>query len=133
MAEMELASSDYFVIKRGTGAGIVTLTWTERSSDMTDTDFKAGLTRLANIVNEYRSAALLVDVSKFGHTVGELAEEYWRIHVVPEYNNAGVRKMAYIFGEGADVPPDPVHDPSKRFKTKNFADREDARDWVLSY
>lgn len=131
---MELARTDYYTIERGTGAGIVSMIWTDRTEEMTDSDYKEGLSRLAGIANEYRSAAILVDVSKFRHEPGPLMGEWRDRNVVPAYNKAGVRKVAIVWGKGADVPAESEPPgPHEHFATRDFADREDARDWLLGY
>ena len=130
---MDLASTDFYLIARGTGAGVVTLSWTEETSDMTDIDYRAALTRLGNIASEYRPSAILVDVSCLRHEPGESVEEWHRMSIIPEFNRAGLKKMAYAWGETAEVPPDPYPDPAEKFMTRNFSSREQAREWLLSY
>lgn len=131
---MELAKTDYYTITRGTGAGILTLTWNEQSSEMKDPDYKEGLSRFASLAGEYRSAHLLKDMSHLSFQPSELTLEWREQTIVRQYNAAGVKKLAFVWGEDAEVPPDYDYaDPAEHFVTKNFATKEQARDWLLGY
>jgi hypothetical protein len=97
---------------------------------MTDEDFKADLTRFAGHVEQRRARGILVDVRRFRHTMGPGVQE-WRVrNISSRYDAAGVRRFAFLFPPGAQIPP-PMNQSSEgeSFLTRAFISQEEAVAW----
>ena len=130
---MELFRNDYFSITHDASAAALKIAWTEKTAEMGVEDFKDALRRLAGHAEEHGAHRLLVDVTRFRFAVGpEIGP--WRGHeITPRYNAAGVAKFAYVFPEGADLPPSSAEAPEaysgEDFATRFFHSEDSARAW----
>src|SRR5512132_3851753 len=97
----ELNRDDYGVISLHPEGGILELEWLEASADMTDDDFKRSMQRYAALAGEHSTPHLLVDVTKFRHSMGESVGAWRDRHIIPAYDAAGVEKFAFLFPAGA--------------------------------
>jgi len=75
-----------------------------------------------------------VDVRRFRHKPG-LDLQPWRVkNISPRYSAAGVRRFAFLFPEGAQIPPMMNQSsPSENFLTRAFTDREQAPCMTVSF
>ena len=102
---MRLAEHNLYTFEWDAEAAILAFLWTEATANMTDEDFKEALSRYAERAKACGAKCLLVDVSRFQHALSpELGS--WRDKTIsPRYNEAGVRRFAYVIGEGRPLPP----------------------------
>jgi hypothetical protein len=129
----ELNRDKYGVIRHDPEDGILELEWLETSADMTDDDFKDSMQRYAQLAREHSTPYLLVDVTKFRHSMGEGVSAWRDEHIIPAYNAAGVKKFAFLF------PPDgpgtveegktPAQEPPGEFPTGYFRERRSITEW----
>lgn len=94
---------------------------------MTDEDFKRELSLFAGQVEQRKARGILVDVARFRHKMGPDVQE-WRVkNISNRYSAAGVKRFAFLFPEGSQVPP--VMNQSsvgENFLTRAFTNREEA-------
>ena len=84
---------------------IIGIKWKEATASMTDDDFKSELVGFADYVEQQKARGILVDVAHFRHRPGPDLEE-WRLkNISGRYYAAGVRRFAFLFPEGAPIPP----------------------------
>lgn len=78
----ELSRDEYGVIRHLPEDEILELEWLEASADMTDDDFMGSMERFAKLAGEQSAPYLLVDVTKFGHSMGEGVGAWRDEHIV---------------------------------------------------
>ncbi len=132
---MKLFENDFSVISLEKGSGLIKLFWSEKTANMRDEDFKEASEVLAEEAERHHVRGLLVDVKNFKFpraTAPELTA--WRVStIVPKYNQAGVKKFAFVHGEGF-VEPDFSGKPheGENFITRHVGAETEARKWLLS-
>jgi len=111
---------------------IISIEWKESTAAMTDDDFKADLTLFAGHVEQRQAWGILVDVGRFRHTMGPGLQE-WRVKTISSrYDAVGVRRFAFLFPPGAQIPP-LMNQSSKgeNFLTRAFTSQEEAVAWLI--
>jgi hypothetical protein len=131
---MILYQSKYSVISLDEKLGLIKLLWSDDTLDMKDDDFKETSEVFAEEAEKRNARRLLVDVKNFKFpraTEPTLAE--WRIRtIIPKYNNAGVRKFAFVHGDGFKEPDfsgRPVD--GQNFITRHLGSEQEAKAWLL--
>ena len=112
-------------------AKIIGIDWKEATSSMTDEEFKAELTLFAGHVEQKKARGILVEVSRFRHRPGPDVQP-WRVkNISNRYSAAGVRRFAFLFPEGAQIPPMMNQSsPDEKFLTRALTDRTKAVVWL---
>ena len=110
---------------------IIGIDWKEATSSMTDEEFKAELTLFAGHVEQKKARGILVQVSRFRHKPGPDVQP-WRVkNISNRYSAAGVGRFAFLFPEGAQIPPMMNQSsPGENFLTRAFTDRKEAVVWL---
>jgi hypothetical protein len=89
--------------------------------------------RYAELAGAHSTPYLLVDVTKFRHTMGEGIGAWRDEHIIPAYNAAAVKKFAFLFPAGAlgtvEQGNDPAKEPPGEFPTGYFAEHGRILDW----
>jgi len=110
---------------------IIGIDWKEATSSMTDEDFKAALTLFAGHVEQKKAQGILVDVSRFRHKPGPEVLP-WRVkNISNRYAAAGVKRQAFLFPKGAQMPP-MRSSPEEKFLTETFDDVQKAEAWLTA-
>lgn len=126
---MMLDDSSLYSISYHKPQRLVRLVWLAGTAQMTDQDFKASLEAFAESILRHRAPRLIIDMREFKHrpTDETLA---WRDDViVPKYNQAGVKKIAWIWpGVTGDTTT------SENDKAENYycATEGEALAWVVA-
>ena len=71
---------------------------------------------------------MIIDVSKFKSDMGKGTGEWRQAHIIPGYNEAGVKRFAYITG-GALPPPSSPRRPNEAYDTKFLETYDEAGAW----
>ena len=110
---------------------IIGIDWKESTATMTDDDMKDELSLFAGYVENKKAPRILVDVTKFGHTLSPEVQE-WRLkNISTRYNAAGVLRFAFIFPSTVPTPPTMNQSsPSEEFVTRAFGSRDEAIAWL---
>jgi hypothetical protein len=89
------------------------------------------LTMFASHVEELKARGILVDVSRFHHKMAPEVQQ-WRVkNISNRYNGAGVKRFAFLFPNGADVPSMTNQSSSgEDFLTEAFTSRDEALAWL---
>jgi hypothetical protein len=129
----ELNRDEYGVIRYYPEDRILELEWLEASADMTDDDFKRSMQRYAELAGEHSTPYLLVDVTKFRHSMGEGVGAWRDEHIIPAYNAAGVQKFAFLLPAAAPRTVEkgnaPAKEPPGEFPTGYFTERRTIAEW----
>ena len=114
-------------------AKILKLKWSPNTNMMNDQDFKDTLMVFAGFVEPYGANGLLVDVQEFKFMKAMEPElTAWRIkNISTRYNKAGVKKFAFVHGEGfSGVDSDGEKFEGEEFSTNHLGAEERAREWL---
>jgi len=112
---------------------IIGIDWKEATSAMTDEEFKADLMLFASQVEMKKASGILVDVSKFRHKMEPEVQEWRMKNISTRYSAAGVRRFAFLFPRGAQIPPMMNQSPlEERFLTQAFDDVQKAEAWLTA-
>ena len=127
---MQLAQGKFSTISYDEESKILTLAWSENTANMADSDFQSVNLAYAEYAEEYKVHRLLVNVEKFGHTFSADLDEWRAQTIVPKYHNAGVKKFAFVHGEGFEEPDSGAANEGENFVTRHFATLENAERWL---
>ena len=127
---MQLSQGKFSTISYDEESKILTLVWSENTANMEDFDFQNVNLAFAEYAEEYKAQRLVVHVEKFGHTFSTDLDEWRAQTIVPKYHNAGVKKFAFVHGEGFDEPDSGAANEGENFVTRHFATLENAQAWL---
>ena len=111
--------------------GVMRINWKDATSSMTDDEFKSELARFAGFAERKKARGILIDVAGFRHRPGPDLQE-WRVkNISGRYYTAGVRRFAFLFPEGAPIPPMMNQSaPGESFETRAFNDMGKTMTWL---
>lgn len=125
--------AEYF---RDPGHAAILQCWSEDTKSMSEDDFRAGVERLAGLIEREKTRNVLVDVVKMGYQPSADFEDWRQTHIIPRYNAAGVTKFAFVLPRGAtDIVENgvtPAAEGKAMFPTGYFGSRETAFAWFAS-
>jgi len=125
----ELYRGEFGTIRHDPERNVLELDWFESTASMSDNDFKEWLERYAEFGEANRPSFLLIDGRQFRHRPGAAVASWREEHIIPRYNAAGVRKLAFPFPSEAIPEGDPAPEGAAAFPTGYFATREQVNDW----
>ena len=127
----QLHEGPFLTILWDTPRRIIGIRWKAATAKMTDEDFKGALTLFADHAERMGAHGILVDVSDFHHRMGPGVQE-WRVkNISSRYTAAGVRRFAFLFPSGAEIPPMMNQSaPGDSFLTRTFTIQEEAVAWL---
>jgi hypothetical protein len=131
MQGTQIHDGKFFKILWDSESRIIGINWKESTSEMSEEDFKADLTTFAGYVEQHKARGILVDVAQFRHRPGPDLQP-WRVkNISTRYAAAGVRRFAFLFPSGAQVPPMMNQSsPGESFETRGFDDPVKAMTWL---
>lgn len=127
----QLHEDTFFKVFWDESTRIIGVDWKEATSAMTDEEFKNELTLFAGLVEERKARGILVDVKSFRHSPGADVQ-LWRVkNISSRYSAAGVGRFAFLFPEGAQIPPMlNQSSPGENFLTQAFTSMKQAVAWL---
>jgi hypothetical protein len=110
--------------------------WSEATASMTEEQFRAGVERLADLIEHEHVQNVAVDVAKMAYQPAADFEEWRQAYIIPRYNAAGVSKFAFILPVGAkNIVEDgvaPAPEGKAGFPFGYFSSRERALAWLTA-
>jgi len=128
--ETQIYRDRFGVLSYNDTGGVLELRWLPEP--MTDDDFMQWLERYAAAAEQHHAPFLLIDVRAFKHRPGEHTGPWRDEHIIPQYNRAGVRKLAFLLPTGAAPKTEPVPEGPAQFPTGYFDSREQIDQWFTS-
>ena len=128
---MELERTRFARYSLEHGGGTLQLEWTAESADLTEQEFRAGLVRLAELVEQHRARHVLVDVRQFGYRPARDFSPWRYAEILPRYNAAGVGKFAFCVPAGA-TGGEPAREKPGVFPTGYFDSQEAIDEWFAA-
>jgi hypothetical protein len=109
----------------------LSLIWLEATKDMIDPHFQGILYLLAGYAMQKKSKKVFVDARKFlFHPSSELVGPWRTKNISPLYNEAGVKKFAFLYPTGSPIPPTNGQNmPDEKFPTAFFTSESDLGKW----
>jgi len=123
----QLAANEWGTITYHPQWNTVELKWDRQTRSMNEDGFKETLQILADQGVEIRPDFMIVDSIEFFYQIGDGILAWRNDHIVPLYNEAGLKKFAFLVTEampgtvekGAEPAPDgPAAFPTAWFETK---------------
>lgn len=106
---------------------VVSLVWADAPLD--EEAVKEMLLRFGDHATAHPDSALLVDARTFNFHWGPEMDAWRNASVIPFYNDAGVRRFAFVFGDVVPLRP-PVQIPPANFETGSFHTVDAAESWL---
>ena len=105
----------------------VCLTWSPGTAGMTDQDFKEALEVFADGALQHHAERLMIDMTEFRGRPGEKVLTWRDEVIVPKYNRAGVKKIAWVWpGEaGATATGE-----GTQYTNGYFPSEREALEWI---
>ena len=128
---MKVYQNDFMIVNHLDKEKTLELIWTAETKNMVNADFKASLYIYAGFAIEFRTAQLLVHIQDFGFpdAMGEELTTWRDQQIFPKYNQAGIKKFAFLGPKEILPPTDPPQSPFANFQTRFFPSLEDVTDW----
>ena len=128
----ELYRDEFGTINHDRERGLLVLDWSERTASMTDDDVKVWLERYTEFGEKHRPAFMLIDARRFRHRFGAELASWREKHIIPRYNAAGVRKLAFLLPKEFVPATEPVSETGATFLTGYFDYEEKVSEWFGS-
>ena len=111
---------------------LLALEWLEATKDMIAPHFQGILYLLAGYALQMKSKTIFVDSRKFlFHPSSELVGPWRTKNISPLYNEAGVKKFAFLYPPGSPIPPTYGQNmPDEKFPTGFFTSESELRKWL---
>ena len=133
---MELERDEFETVTYDDERGILELAWTAASANLTDRLFMDALERFGRHAEDQRARNVLIDVTRFAFQPGPQVASWRDEHVIPQYNQAGVSKFAFLVPEGSpgtiESGATPAPEAPGAFPTAYFDARADVDTWFAS-
>jgi len=113
-------------------AGILTLTWLEKTSEMKNHDVQFTNLTFAKSAVSHQVRKLLVNVEKFGHTFSSGLARWRHEEIIPRYHKADVDKFAFAHGPKYTETAEGYRMEGENFTSRHLASEEDARTWLVT-
>ena len=122
-----ITSTTLYSIRYQKAGKFVALTWLAGTADMADQDFKEALEVFAEGALQHHAERLMIDMTEFRGRPGA-AVLTWRDEViVPKYNRAGVKKIAWVWpGEAGNT----TTGESTQYTNRYFSSEDEALAWL---
>ena len=124
-----ISSSSQYFVRYHKPEKLVSLIWQPGTASMTDEDFKGALEVFAEGALQHRAQNLLIDMLEFRHRPSEETLAWRDEVIVPKYNRAGVKKIAWIW---PDVAAEMGTGEGTDYTNRYFANEEEALAWIVA-
>jgi hypothetical protein len=126
---MELETDRYATFRHDPERQVVELQWSAATADMTESDFRDLITRLAEHAEAHRGNNLLVDARLFAYRAAPDFDSWRDNNIIPRYNGAQVKRMAFLLPSGPAPAAPPAPEGDAAFPTGYFDSREKIDAW----
>lgn len=134
---VELFRDQFSTYFRDDLRGLIEQRWSSATKSMTEQQFRDGISRLAQFLEQAHVQNVLVDMIKIEHTPTDDFDSWRQSQIIPRYNAAGVKKFAFLLPPGAtgivENGAKPAVEGVAKFPTGYFASREQALKWFESH
>lgn len=100
-APVELYRDEFATYTRDDEHNLIEQRWSSATKSMSEQQFRDGVSRLAQFLEESRFSNAFVDITLMGYRPSADFEPWRQANIIPRYNAAGVRKFAFLMPAGA--------------------------------
>lgn len=125
----ELYSDEFGRIIHHGARSVLELEWSEGTASMTDEDVKEWLERYTSFAETHHPAYLLIDARRFRHRFDAKLSSWREAYIIPRYNAAEVRKLAFLLPKEFHPGGEPAPETGAIFPTGYFASPEEVDEW----
>lgn len=134
---MEIATSlysdEFSRYFRNDDHSAIELHWSAATRSMTEEQFRDRITRLAEMLERTPAPNALVDIVNIQFAPSAEFEPWRQANIIPRYNAAGLRKLAFVVPANATSTVEngnaPALEGAAKFLTGYFSSRERALSW----
>jgi hypothetical protein len=98
---------------------------------MNDDEVKDWLEKYATFGEKNQTRSMLINPQKFRYRWGPDIDAWRNENIIPRYNAAGVKKLAFLFPAEEAPPQEPAVDSPAIYPTGYFDSREKLTQWFL--
>ena len=128
----EVYSDGYGRIEYEGATGCLELIWLDTTEDMSDGEFRSWLLTFARYGEELNPTFMLIDGRQFKHQMSSEVGAWREEVIISRYNNAGVKKLAFLLPTGIAPVAEPHPEPGADFPTGYFDSRGEIDAWFAS-
>ena len=132
-APTELFRDEFSVYFRDDERRAIEQRWTRATKDMSEQQFRDGISRLAQFLERTQMPHALVDVTQMEHAPADDFEPWRQANIIPRYNAAGVKKFAFLMAQDysatAENGTTPAPEGAANFPTGYFRSRDAVAKW----
>ena len=132
----ELAANEWGTVRYYPQWQTLELKWGQKTRSMSDDGFKTTIQLLADQGLEVRPRCMIIDATEFFHEFNEGTLSWRDEHIVSLYNEAGVKKFAFLVTDRmpgtVEKGADPVPDGPATFPTGWFETTDRMYGWLSS-
>ena len=133
---VELYGDQFAVYFRDDDLKAIEQRWLSATKDMTEKQFRDGVSRLAELLLRERVPHAFVDLTDMGYSPTAEFEPWRQSNIIPQHNAAGVTKFAFLMPAGATATVENGTKPGKEgaaeFPTGYFGSRDGVKKWFDS-
>ena len=135
-APVELFSDEFATYTRDDEHKVIEQRWSSATKSMSEQQFRDGVSRLAQFLEQAHFPNALVDITVMGYRPAAEFEPWRQANIIPRYNAAGVKRFGFLMPAGAptvETGQQPAVEGSvATFPTGYFASRDRALKWFES-
>ena len=122
----EILKHRFYSILYDRDRNVLTLVWSDDTANMQDADFNDAALQFAKLAKAHSTPHLRIVITEFKHQPSSESMKWREINVLPLYDEAGVRKIAFEVGRGGEEFPDKVE---SGHETRSFETSEEIYEW----
>jgi hypothetical protein len=134
--QQPVASNKWGTITYYTQWKTMELKWEPTTRSMSDDGFRQTLQLLADEGLKLRPAYMIIDATEFFHRVADSTFDWRNEHIIPLYNQAGIKKFAFLATAQApstvEKGAEPAPDGPATFPTAWFESRDRLYAWLAA-
>lgn len=112
---------------------LIEIRWHNTTRELDKQSFEDWLTVFAGHVEATARSNILTDATAFGMPVEYMDGDWRDEHIIPRYNESGVRKFAFLMPDGMPaIGAEPSLEGPAEYPTAYFGRREEALAWLES-
>lgn len=133
---MEVYKSKYLVLNYYEIDNYIEMIWLPETFYMNAEDYKKEFRKYVEIITQYKPKAVLPDTIDMKFTISPKLQEWTNKHIFTFSLSIGLDKAAFVVSEDfisqLSIEQTMDENEGKKFKTKYFTNKEDARNWILT-
>lgn len=132
---MKIYESSFLVLEFFEPYAMLHFTWSPRTDQMTDIEFKEEFLKYQSVVIQYKIKKILVDAVHQKYIIAPSMQDWINTEIFPSLLASGLRKVAILIADDliSQVSNEQAmeEDTGLKFDTKFFENKDFAMNWLL--